>query len=85
VHHQNKKCCKTDKLIGRRECCNHERMVQSRKAELEVKIEVDMPLDIIKDKERLKAVENGLVQSIYDGLYRRGVSFRVNKIHFKIK
>jgi hypothetical protein len=58
---------------------------QSKKAELEVKIEVDMPLDIIKDKERLKAVENGLVQSIYDGLYRRGVSFRVDKIHFKIK
>jgi hypothetical protein len=62
-----------------------ERMVQSRKAELEVKIEVDMPLDIINDKERLKAVENGLVQSIYDSLYRQGVSFRVNKVHFKIK
>jgi hypothetical protein len=62
-----------------------ERMVQSRKGELEVKIEVDMPLDIINDKERLKAVENGLVQSIYDGLYRQGVSFRVNKVHFKIK
>jgi len=40
-------------------------MVQSRKAELEVKIEVDMPLDITNNKERLKAVENGLVQSIY--------------------
>jgi hypothetical protein len=42
-----------------------EQMVQSRKAELEVKIEVDMPLDITNNKERLKAVENGLVQSIY--------------------
>jgi hypothetical protein len=60
-------------------------MVQSRKAELEVKIEVDMPLDIINDKERLNAVENGLVQSIYDGLYQRGVSFRVSRVHFKIK
>jgi hypothetical protein len=60
-------------------------MVQSRKAELEVKIEIDMPLDIINDKERLKAVENGLVQSIYDGLYQRGVSFKVDKVHFKIK
>jgi hypothetical protein len=60
-------------------------MVQSRKADLEVKIEVDIPIDIINDKERLKAVENGLVQSIYDGLHRRGVSFRVDKVHFKIK
>ena len=60
-------------------------MVLSKKAELEVKIEVDMPLDIINDKERLKAVQDGLVQSIHEGLYRRGVSFRVDKVHFKIK
>lgn len=60
-------------------------MVQSRKVELEVKIEVDMPLDIINDKERLKGVENGLVRSISDGLYRQGVSFRIDKTHFKIK
>ena len=75
-----------DKLIGR---CERNKvvaqMVQSKKVELEIKIEVDIPLDIINDKERLKAVENGLVQGIYDGLYQRGVSFRVDKVHFKIK
>ena len=60
-------------------------MVQTRKAELELKIEIDVPLDIINDKERLKAVENGLIQSVYDGLHRRGVSFRIDKVHFKIK
>ena len=60
-------------------------MVQSRKAELEVKIEIDVPVDIINDRERLKAVENGLIQSVYDGLHRRGVSFRIDKVHFKIK
>lgn len=60
-------------------------MVQSRTAELEVKIDVDLPLDTINDKERLKAIEGGLVQCIYDGLYRRGVSFKVHKVHFKIK
>jgi len=60
-------------------------MVRSRKVELEVKIEVDMPLDIINDKERLKGVENGLVRSISDGLHRQGVSFRIDKTHLKIK
>ncbi len=60
-------------------------MVRSRKAELEVKIEIDIPVDIINDGERLKAVENGLIQSAYDGLNRRGVSFRIDKVHFKIK
>jgi len=60
-------------------------MVRSRKVELEVEIEVDMPLDIINDKERLKGVENGLVRSFSDGLHRQGVSFRIDKTHFKIK
>ena len=54
-------------------------MVQSRKVELEAIIEVDMPLDIINDKKRLKGVENGLVRSISDGLYQQGVSFRIDK------
>ena len=60
-------------------------MVQSRKVELEVKIEVDIPLDIINDKERLREVENGLIRSISNGLYQQGVSFRIDKTHFKIK
>ena len=60
-------------------------MVQSKKAELELSIEINMPLDIIYDEERLKAVENGLVRSISKGLYEQGVSFKVNKVNFKIK
>jgi hypothetical protein len=43
-------------------------MVQSRKVELEVKIEVDIPVDIINNKERLREVENGLIRSISNGL-----------------
>ena len=60
-------------------------MVQSRKVELEVKIEVDIPVDIISNKERLREVENGLIRSISNGLYQQGVSFRIDKTHFKIK
>jgi hypothetical protein len=60
-------------------------MAQSKKVELEVKIEVDIPVDIINDKERLRDVENGLIRSISNGLYQQGVSFRIDKTHFKIK
>jgi hypothetical protein len=60
-------------------------MVHSKKAELEVKIEVDMPVDIIDDKDRLRAVEKGLVHSISKGLYEQGVSFKVDRVNFKIK
>jgi hypothetical protein len=60
-------------------------MVQSRKVELEVRIEVDIPVDIINNKERLREVEDGLIRSISNGLYQQGVSFRIDRTHFKIK
>ncbi|MGH9978374.1 MAG: hypothetical protein ACRD8Z_21470 [Nitrososphaeraceae archaeon] len=49
----------------------------SRKAKLEVEIEIDMPIDIINDKERFSLVEEGIVRSISKGLYEQGVSFRI--------
>jgi hypothetical protein len=58
-------------------------MVEARKVELEVIIEVDIPVDIINNKERLR--EDGLIRSISNGLYQQGVSFRIDKTHFKIK
>jgi hypothetical protein len=57
-------------------------MAQSRKVESEIKIEVDVPLDIINDKERLTGVKNGLIRSISNGLYRQGVSFREFRVFY---
>jgi hypothetical protein len=58
-------------------------MTYSKRIKLEVQIEVNMPLDIIEDKHRLKAIEDGLVYCISKGLYEQGVSFRINKVKFK--
>ena len=58
-------------------------MTYAKKMKLEVQIEVDMPLDIIEDKHRLKTIEDGLVHCISKGLYEEGVSFRINKVTFK--
>lgn len=51
----------------------------------EVEIEIDVPMDIVQDKGRIKAVEDGIGRSISKGLYDQGVSFRVKKIGAKIK
>jgi hypothetical protein len=59
-------------------------MVDTKKLNLEVEIEVDVPLDIIEDKKRIKAVEDGLGQSISKGLYEQGVSFKVKKLLLKL-
>jgi hypothetical protein len=58
-------------------------MTNSKRIKLEVQIEVNMPIDIIEDKHRLKAIEDGLVRCISTGLYEQGVSFRINKVNFK--
>jgi hypothetical protein len=52
---------------------------------LEIEIEVDVPLDIIEDKKRIRAVEDGLGRSISKGLYEQGVSFKINKIRSRIE
>jgi len=60
-------------------------MVQTKKMVLEVVIEIDVPVDIVQDRRRIKAVEDGLGRSISKGLYDQGVSFQIKKIGSKIK
>jgi hypothetical protein len=59
-------------------------MVQTKKMVLELEIEINVPVDIVRDDGRMKAVEEGL-RSISRGLYDQGVSFRIRKINSKIK
>jgi hypothetical protein len=58
-------------------------MVISKKVKLEIEVEIDMPVDIIDDKHRLKAIEEGLAKSVSKGLYEQGVSFKISKVKLK--
>ena len=60
-------------------------MVQTKKVVLEVEIEIDVPVDIVQDRDRIKAVEDGMSRSISKALYDQGVSFRIKKVGSKIK
>lgn len=64
--------------------CMSIRLVHSKKMRLDVEIEVDIPIDIIEDKNRIKAVEDGLRLTISKGLYEQGVSFKINKINSRV-
>ena len=59
-------------------------MVKTRKMILEMQIEIDVPIDIVQDSHRIKAVEDGLTRSISKGLYDQGVSFEIKKWSSKI-
>jgi hypothetical protein len=47
---------------------------------MEIKIEI--PEDILSDKDRLEAVEQGIVKAVSKGLYEEGVAFTVVKANF---
>jgi hypothetical protein len=59
-------------------------MVKMKKMILEVHIEIDIPVDIVQDSHRIKAVEDGLSRSISKGLYDQGVSFEIKNWNSKI-
>ena len=60
-------------------------MVKTKKMILEVQIEIDIPVDIVQDSQRIKAVEDGLSRSISKGLYDQGVSFKIKKCSSEIR
>lgn len=59
-------------------------MVKTKKMILEVHIEIDIPVDIVQDSHRIKAVEDGLSRSISKGLYDQGVSFEIKNWNSRI-
>jgi hypothetical protein len=59
-------------------------MVKMKKMILDVQIEIDIPVDIVQDSQRIKAVEDGLSRSISKGLYDQGVSFEIRNWHSRI-
>lgn len=60
-------------------------MVQTRKMLLELELEIDVPLDIVQDDRRMRAVEDGIGRSITKGLYEQGVSFQIKKMSSRIR
>jgi hypothetical protein len=59
-------------------------MVKMKKMILDMQIEIDIPVDIVQDSHRIKAVEDGLSRSISKGLYDQGVSFEIKNWNSRI-
>ena len=47
-------------------------MVKSRELILKMEIKIEVSEDILSDKDRLKAVEQGIVKAVSKGLYKKG-------------
>ncbi len=57
-------------------------MVKSRELLLKMEIKIEIPDDIYSDKDRLKAIEQGIVKAVSKGLYEEGLAFSVAKANF---
>lgn len=57
-------------------------LVKSRELLLKMEIKIEIPEDILSDKDRLKAVEQGIVKAVSKGLYEEGLAFTVVKANF---
>ena len=57
-------------------------MVKSRELLLKMEINIEIPEDILSDKDRLKAVEQGIVKAVSKGLYEEGLAFTIVKASF---
>jgi hypothetical protein len=57
-------------------------LVESRELLLKMEIKIEIPEDILSDKDRLKAVEQGIVKAVSKGLYEEAVAFTVVKANF---
>lgn len=58
-------------------------MVETKKIKINLELEVDIPEDIIKDKNRYNNVKEGIVKIISKGLYEQGIDFRINNSKFE--
>jgi hypothetical protein len=57
-------------------------LVKSRELLLKMEIKIEIPEDILSDKDRLKAVEQGIVKTVSKGLYEEGLAFTIVKASF---
>ena len=57
-------------------------MVKSRELLLKMEKKIEIPDDILSDKDRLNAVEQGIVKAVSKGLYEEGLAFIVAKANF---
>jgi hypothetical protein len=60
-------------------------MVSKKRIKLNLEIDIDIPIDVIANRTRIKMVEDGIIKSISKGLYQEGLSFDIRKFNFEIE
>ena len=60
-------------------------MVSTKLLKLKVEMDIDIPMDLIENKNRLQLIEEGIIKSICKGLYEEGISFHIKTSNFQLE
>jgi hypothetical protein len=59
-------------------------MVSTKRVKLNIDMDIDIPIDLLANKDRIRIIEDGVIKSISKGLYEEGISFHINKFKFHV-
>ena len=59
-------------------------MVSTKHVRLNIEMDIELPTDLLENKEKVKVIEDGIIKCLSKGLYEEGVSFHINKFKFDI-
>ena len=59
-------------------------MVSVKLVKLNIEMDIELPTDLLGNKDKVKVIEDGIIKCLSKGLYEEGISFHVNKFKFHV-
>ena len=59
-------------------------MVTINHVKLNIEMDIEIPTDLLANKDKVRVIEDGLIKCISKGLYEEGVTFHINKFKFHV-
>lgn len=59
-------------------------MISVKLVKLNIEMDIEIPTDLLENKDKVKLIEDGLIKCLSNGLYEEGVSFQIKKFKFHV-
>ena len=59
-------------------------IVSAKHVKLNIEMDIEIPTDLLENKDKIRVIEDGLIKCISKGLYQEGISFHINKFKFHV-
>ncbi|MGE0243609.1 MAG: hypothetical protein AB7P56_06745 [Nitrososphaeraceae archaeon] len=59
-------------------------MVAVKLVKLNIEMDIEIPMDLLENKVKVKVIEDGILKCLSRGLYEEGISFHIKKFKFHV-